>query len=300
VERSSRNASNLFWPVAKPFFSIVIASTGRTASVVTLLESLLRQRFQHFEAIVVDQNGDDRLGPIMRRFQPTLALRRIRRTVQNASLARNAGARMAAGDWLVFADDDCYYHSETLSAAADVIGARHPQVLAGNVICPDGRKLSPWFQGRGPLNAMTVLTCLLESCLFFKRDSFLGLGGFDPEFGPGGRYHAAEGADLLYRFLRTHPHGEAWFDSSIYCFHPRKIPPYDDAALERARLYALGRGALAAAHPNLLNLTHLGLALVRNLAYAAVSSGKRRAYYISRIRASCEGFTQYGDRAFKA
>jgi glycosyltransferase involved in cell wall biosynthesis len=300
VERSSPSTSGLSGPATKPFFSIVIASAGRTATVATLLDSLLRQRFRAFEAIIVDQNGDDRLGPILPPFQPALALRRIRQTVRNASLARNSGARIAAGEWLVFADDDCHYHPETLSAAAEIIGTLRPQVLAGNVVCPDGKKLTPWFQGCGPLNGMTVLTCLLESCLFFKRDSFLDLGGFDPEFGPGGRYHAGEGAELLYRFLRTHPRGEARFDSSIYCFHPRKVPPYDDAALERGRLYALGRGALAAAHPNLANLTHLGLALARNLAYAALSSGKRRAYHLSRIRAFHEGFAQYSERALNA
>ena len=300
MERSAPNPSGLSGSAAQPFFSVVIASAGRTATVATLLDSLLRQRFRAFEAIIVDQNGDDRLGPILRQFQPALALRRIHQAVPNASLARNAGAQIAAGDWLVFADDDCYYHPETLSTAAEIIGTLRPQVLAGDVVCPDGKKLSPWFQGRGPLNGMTVVTCLYESCLFFKREPFLGLGGFDPEFGPGARYHAGEGAELLYRFLRTHPRGKARFDSSIYCFHPRKVPPYDDAALERGRLYALGRGALAAAHPNLANLTHLGLALARNLAYAALSSGKRRAYHLSRIRAFREGFAQYSNRTLKA
>lgn len=268
--------------------------------MAALLNSLLRLSFRNFEAIIVDQNGDDRLGPIMRRFEPGLRLHRVHQTVQNASLARNAGAAMATGDWLVFADDDCTYHPETLSSAADVIAARRPHVLAGNVICPDGKEISPWFKGRGPLNALTVLICLYESCLFFRRDSFLDLGGFDPEFGPGARYPASEGAELLYRFLRTHPRGEAWFDSSVYCFHPRKVPPFNHAALERGRLYAFGRGALAAAHPNLANLTHLGLVVARNLAYAALFGGKRRAYYLSRVRAYREGFTRYNDRALEA
>jgi glycosyltransferase involved in cell wall biosynthesis len=300
MESSSANASSVCRSAATPFFSVVIASAGRSAAVVALLDSLLRQSFRNFEAIIVDQNGDDRLGPIIRRFEPDLALRRFRQTVQNASLARNAGAAIATGDWLVFADDDCTYHPETLSSAADVIAARRPQVVAGNVICPDGRKLTPWFHGRGPLNAITVLTCLHESCLFFKRRSFLEIGGFDPEFGPGARYPASEGPDLLYRFLHAHPRGEAWFDSSIYCFHPRKIPPFNDAALERGRRYAVGRGALAAAHPNLANLTHLALAVARNLAYAALFGGKRRAYHLSRIRAYREGFTRYSDRALEA
>lgn len=297
---SSSNASSPFESDAKPFFSIVIASTRRTATVATLLDSLLRQSFRNFEAIIVDQNGDDRLEPIMRRFQPALALRRIHQSVQNASLARNAGAAIATGDWLAFADDDCHYHAETLSTAADLIGVRRPHVLAGNVVCPDGKDTSPWFKGRGPLNAITVLTCLYESCLFFRRDSFLELGGFNPEFGPGARYPASEGADLLYRFLRLYPLGEAWFDSSVYCIHPRKIPPFNDAALERGRLYAIGRGALAAAHPNLANLTHLGLVVARNLVYAALFGGKRRAYHLSRIRAYREGFTRYSDRALEA
>jgi glycosyltransferase involved in cell wall biosynthesis len=300
VERSSPNASDPPDSAARPFFSLVIASVERTATLAALLESLRHQRFRDFEVIVVDQNGDDRLGPIIDRFQPDLALRRLRRTAQNASLARNAGAGAAAAEWLVFADDDCCYHPATLSVAAEVIGLLRPQVLAGDVVFPDGTRLGPRLQDRGLLNTMTVLTRLFESCLFFRRDAFLALGGFDPEFGPGARYHASEGPDLLYRFLRAHPGGAAWFDSSIYCFHPRKIPPYDDAALERGRLYGIGRGALAAAHPNVGNLTIFGLALARNLVYAALFGGKRRAYHLSRIRALCNGFAQYGGRALKA
>lgn len=286
--------------VGKPFFSVVIASLERTDAVATLLDSLLGQRFTDFEAIIVDQNCDDRLDSVTRRFQSGLPLRRIRQTVQNASLARNAGARTAAGDWLVFADDDCYYHAETLSGAAAVIEDLRPQVLAGNIICPDGTRLSPSFRGRGSLTKMTVLTRLFESCLFFKRDTFLRLGGFSSEFGPGARFRACEGPDLLYRFLRAHPHGGAWFDSSIYCLHPRKIPPYDHAALERGRSYALARGALAATHPNLANLTHFGVSLARNFAFAARFGGMRRAYHVSRIRAYWQGFTQYRERTLKA
>ncbi|HWI26354.1 MAG TPA: glycosyltransferase family A protein [Stellaceae bacterium] len=299
MERSSP-VSNVFGSTAKPFFSIVIASVERTDTVATLLDSLLSQRFRDFETIIVDQNPDDRLGPVTDRFQSCLPLQRIRQTVQNASLARNAGARIAAGEWLVFADDDCHYHPETLSDAAAAIESLRPQVLAGSIVYQDGTKLSAYFQGRGALTTLTVLTRLFESCLFFKRDAFLKLGGFDSEFGPGALFHACEGPDLLYRFLRTCPYGAAWFDASIYCFHPRKIPPYDAAAVERGRLYALGRGALAATHPNLANLTLFGASLARNLAYAALFGGTRRVYHLSRIRGFCEGFRRrYRQQAVK-
>src|SRR5687767_7394546 len=70
--------------------SVVIPTVGRTESLGNLLRSLKRQTEAPAEVIVVDQNENDLLGPILGTSSLT-SLTRIRLREANASAARNAG-----------------------------------------------------------------------------------------------------------------------------------------------------------------------------------------------------------------
>jgi len=50
-------------------FSLVVATCGRTTEVTTFLASVLCQRRNDIEVILVDQNADDRLLPVMEEVQ---------------------------------------------------------------------------------------------------------------------------------------------------------------------------------------------------------------------------------------
>src|SRR5271166_2242893 len=97
--------------------SLIIATLGRVTELDRLLASLDRQTYKDFEVIVVDQNLDDRLLPLLREHK-RLSIHRLRSSA-GLSRARNAGMRAAKGDIFCFPDDDCWYPDQLLAIVSE-------------------------------------------------------------------------------------------------------------------------------------------------------------------------------------
>jgi len=82
--------------------SLIVATVNRVAEFDRLLCSLEEQSYRDFEVILVDQNPDDRLVPVLRRHA-RLATQHLR-SERGLSRARNAGLRAAKGDILASYD----------------------------------------------------------------------------------------------------------------------------------------------------------------------------------------------------
>lgn len=126
------------------------------------------------EVIVVDDASTDRTADVARGHGARL----VSVACRQISAARNAGARAATGDLLLFVDADTLVTPEAVAAAVAAI-------RAGAV----GGGCAFRFDGRVPLwgRVLTVTTVrlyraarLASGCfLFCTRDAFLAVGGFD-------------------------------------------------------------------------------------------------------------------------
>lgn len=226
--------------------SLVVATMGRSAEVGELLETVLAQRPVPAEVIVVDQNGDDRLVPVLAPYRGRLALSHLRSSVANANHARNIGLRHARGEIVCFPDDDCLLPVGVL-ARADAAFAADPAlaVLTGPAASPGGGLGSGrWRQESGPITLGDVWTSVIEFNLFLRRGIALDLGGFDETMGPGTRFGSAEGNDLVARAIRA-GHA-ARYDASLRIVHPDKR--LTAVAAVRAGLYGAGLGLALRRH----------------------------------------------------
>ena len=227
-------------------FSLIMATRGRTDEVGEFLDFLLAQGRGDAEAIVVDQNGDDRLASIIARYAERLPLLWLRSDRANACHARNLGLSRARGQIVGFPDDDCSYPPRLL-ARVEAAFAADPtlQMLTGPAASPAGGLGSGrWRSDGGPITAANVWTSVIEFNLFLRRDTALALGGFDERLGPGTPFGSAEGNDLVLRAVSAGH--KAVYDPELRVAHPDKR--MTATAAERARLYGTGLGFVLRRH----------------------------------------------------
>jgi glycosyltransferase involved in cell wall biosynthesis len=143
------------------------------------------------ELIVCDNNSTDRTAEIAR----AAGARVVFVPVNQISRARNAGARAASGEWLIFVDADSYPSVDLFLQVKNLIESG--RVLAGGVtICPDGMPRA----ARVAVRAWNVMSRALRwaagAFIFVRADAFAAVGGFSEEL------YASEELDLSRKLKR--------------------------------------------------------------------------------------------------
>jgi glycosyltransferase involved in cell wall biosynthesis len=108
-------------------FSVIVPTYQRLESLGRCLDALAAQDIgrDRFEVVVVNDGGADSPRDTVERYRGSLDVRLIEQANAGPAAARNAGAAVARGEYLVFTDDDCLPDSRWLSALSES-AARHP------------------------------------------------------------------------------------------------------------------------------------------------------------------------------
>ena len=102
-------------------FSLILCTVNRDKVVRELFESFAaQQNAPSFEVILVDQNPDERLLPIVKDFAGKFPIRRYT-AKPGLSRARNIGLNYADGEIIAFPDDDCTYPEHLLRTISDYL-----------------------------------------------------------------------------------------------------------------------------------------------------------------------------------
>lgn len=93
--------------MSQPFFSVVIPAYNSSAYLESALSSLQRQRWQSWEAIVVDDGSSDHTAEIAARIgKVDSRIRCISISHVGTQMARSQGALESSGRYLLFLDSD--------------------------------------------------------------------------------------------------------------------------------------------------------------------------------------------------
>ena len=200
-----------------------------------------------FEVIVVVDGSTDETADALRQLSCPFPLRVITQANCGQAAARNRGADAAAGDIILFLDDDMVAEPELLEqhakmhrAGADAVTGEvpvHPDSPPGFVT--DALAAAAAWQRKPPVSAFHVYSGNLSVAKTVLRE----IGGFDEEFCRGG--YGGEDLDLGMRLVGRYDvrHNEAavaWQKSSV---RPRDH-------MRRARELARSDVRLIAKHPH--------------------------------------------------
>lgn len=225
-------------------FSLILATVNRTQEIESFLGSLDAQTYNNFELIVVDQNGDDRLVALLRRFQKRLPILHLY-SDKGLSRARNVGLKHTTGDIIAFPDDDCLYPPDLLEKVARFFD-EHPEWdgLTGRSVDANGLSSGGrWDKRMGGVNRYNVWRRGISFTIFLRKKVVVTVGPFDEDLGVGAGTPWGSGEETDYLLRALEAGFRIFYDPDLRVVHPNKEP-----TPARAYRYAAGMGRVMRKH----------------------------------------------------
>jgi glycosyltransferase involved in cell wall biosynthesis len=267
-----------------PSFDLVVATVGRADELGRLLRSLEAQTHRELALIVVDQNPDDRLAPVL--AGTDLNLLRLR-SDPGLSRARNAALPYVRADIVGFPDDDCAYPPDLLERVASRLAAA-PDLdgVTGRAADSSGRSSPSWSQDAAVLTEANLWNRAISFTIFLRREVVERVGPFDERLGLGSPepWASGEEIDYLVRAVRAGARIE---------YHPSLVVQHEVGADDAATGFRDGASVGYLLRKHGYPVRTRARMLVRPVGGALVSIGRRdlaRArFYAASLRGRIRG-----------
>jgi glycosyltransferase involved in cell wall biosynthesis len=176
---------------------VIVPTYNRASTIATTLRSLHDQEFGDFEVIVVDDGSTDDTEEVVKRAEVDRVTYRWQPN-SGPSVARNLGAELATGDYLVFLDTADRAHPDWLAGFDELIRTHGARLVSCGVdFTRDGEVVNTRSPRRLGPGAAHVTALFRTGCFAVDRALFAEVGGFDPEL------WFSEASELGMRFGRT-------------------------------------------------------------------------------------------------
>ena len=184
--------------------SVIIPTFNRWQVLQRAVNSVLAQSLPADEIIVVDDGSTDNTYDLLRH---TFGERIIVLSQSNAgvSAARNAGLKIASGEWIALLDSDDEWLPEKLQQQSGVLEQNHNCVLChtDEIWVRNGVRVNPMNKHKktgGDIFAHCLPLCAISpSSTLIKKDIFQSTGAFDESL------PACEDYDLWLRICAAYP-----------------------------------------------------------------------------------------------
>jgi glycosyltransferase involved in cell wall biosynthesis len=214
VERSSGQT------VKTPTVSVVIATYNRARLLKETIESVLKQTFQDFELIVVDDGSTDDTEKVLKSYGDRL--RYFREENRGPSAARNLGIYHASASWISIQDSDdicAPNHLKTLFGFVEK-NPDYGMVFANGSYLddpgPNGKTIIPREKSKRLAEKGVELTDLFSTSIvrlqaaLLSKEAFLSIGGLDETL------RICMDLDLGFRFFMRFP--VAYIDEVVFFY----------------------------------------------------------------------------------
>jgi len=179
-----------------PLLSIITVSYNAELTIEDSIRSVLSQKDERIEYIVVDGASTDSTREIIQRYLDEINVI-ISEPDEGIYDAMNKGVRLSSGEYICFLNSDDYYDNNILSDILLILGRDRPDILYGDLTYIDsmGKQKRHWVSGIYHINKLKKLWVTPHPATFLKRSLFDDLGGFCT------KYKLAADYDLLIRAL---------------------------------------------------------------------------------------------------
>ncbi len=188
--------------MSDPQISAIICTHNRDRYLGAAIDSLLRQDFEAYEVVVVDNASSDRTREVVEARLSHPKLKYVYEPVTGLSVARNTGANTAQSPILAYLDDDAVASPQWLRVLDQAYQQQEKLAVAGGkvtLIWPEGVEPPQWLSLglAGNLGAYDLGNEILSitnpgltprGLNYSIRRTFLDqIGGFDPNLGRVGK-----------------------------------------------------------------------------------------------------------------
>ena len=202
-----------------PSFDLVVATVDRVAELERLLASVQAQTHRAVRVLLVDQNEDDRLEPVLQE-QRSFNLVRLH-AQRGLSRARNAALEDISADLVAFPDDDCFFASDLLERVARrFAGDRALDGLTGRAVDDTGRSSQSWAQDPAPLTRENLWNRAISFTIFLRAPLVARVGRFDEQLGLGATAPWASGEEIDYLVRALDAGARIEYDPALVVTHP--------------------------------------------------------------------------------
>jgi len=259
-------------------FSVIIPTYNRVSFVTKAVDSVLRQSFNDYEIVVVDDGSTDTTRQALEQYGTRITV--IHQANSGVSAARNAGIRRANGRWIAFLDSDDEWKENYLARQLEHIRS-NPNVIAFITnainIHPGGVSHTHFkntflkrFGARTFIRIKRPFRAIMNSLWFLqsmvvRRDVLLRTGLFETTL------TIAEDRDIIARLALE---GEFGFDKEVLVKIYRRTEPISNLASARGSMQA--RKCWEKVFENLRRDRRLRF--VERLTLAKVSSANQRGF----------------------
>lgn len=136
--------------------------------------------------ILVDQNPDDRLVPVVEAVAGRVDVLHLRAPQLGASHACNVGFGASTADVVGRPDDDCSYMEDTIERVVGALEAQPGWSAVCGITCDDSSRPTQlrWDRAGGVVTRRNVFRRAIGSTLFVRRGALEAIGEWDETYGP--------------------------------------------------------------------------------------------------------------------
>jgi len=202
-----------------PSFDLVVATVDRVAELERLLASVQAQTHRAVRVLLVDQNEDDRLEPVLQE-QRSFNLVRLH-AQRGLSRARTAALEDISADLVAFPDDACVFASDLLERVAlRFAGDRALDGLTGRAVDETGRSSQSWAQDPAPLTRENLWNRAISFTIFLRAPLVARVARFDEQLGLGATAPWASGEEIDYLVRALDAGARIEYDPALVVTHP--------------------------------------------------------------------------------